>query len=485
MLSKQTELNISKYSELYDILIPKDHELRRLTELVDFSFVYRELTDKYSLDMGRTAVDPIQMFKYLYLKVRYDLSDRDLVSRAKTDLALKFFIGLNPEDDVIHPSLLAKFRRQRLKDVDLLKLLIRETVTLAIEKQVLEKGTVIVDATHTVARYNQNSPVETLRNASRNLRRRLYQVDPSIKEKLPEKNRSNKLPDEQRYVDQLNNAVKLQPALLRQNGISEALHNLEEIQEDVKEYRKYSHDNDAKLGHKTQDTSFYGYKTHAAMSENGIITATVISSGEKGDGQYLPELIEISNENGMDVKEVIGDRAYSSWKNLKYTREHQVKLIARLNPIIANSQLSKRELWDYNKDAGLFVCPNGHLATRKTRKCYKKRIETPAMVYHFDIEKCKHCPLKDGCYRPGAKSKTYSIKLGRDEHRSQLIFEGTEYFNERIKTRYKIEGKNSELKNKHGYNQSWSNGISAMTLQGAITLFCVNLKRITKLIDEK
>ncbi|WP_422877509.1 transposase [Lacticaseibacillus rhamnosus] len=64
--------------------------------MVDCSFVYRELVDNYSLDEGRTAVDPVQMFKYLYLNVRFNLSDRDVVSRAKTDMAMKLFLGLNP-----------------------------------------------------------------------------------------------------------------------------------------------------------------------------------------------------------------------------------------------------------------------------------------------------------------------------------------------------------------------------------------------------
>ena len=120
MLNHQEELKLSPYSSLYDAIIPKDNELRLLLEMMDFNFIYDELASKYCLDDGRNAVDPIQMFKYLYLKVLYNMSDRDLVKRAKTDMAMKFFLGLNPEDDVIHPSLLTKFRRQRLKDSNLL-----------------------------------------------------------------------------------------------------------------------------------------------------------------------------------------------------------------------------------------------------------------------------------------------------------------------------------------------------------------------------
>jgi Transposase domain (DUF772). len=89
--------------------------------------------------MGRTAIDPVQMFKYVLLKAIYNLSDRDLVERAKTDLSLKFFLGLNPEDDIIHPSLLSKFRRQRLKDESLLEILIRKSVEIALNIKFLKK----------------------------------------------------------------------------------------------------------------------------------------------------------------------------------------------------------------------------------------------------------------------------------------------------------------------------------------------------------
>ena len=44
---------LSPYIALYDIIIPKDHELRQLNELVDFSFVDEMLRDTYTLDNGR------------------------------------------------------------------------------------------------------------------------------------------------------------------------------------------------------------------------------------------------------------------------------------------------------------------------------------------------------------------------------------------------------------------------------------------------
>lgn len=48
--------------------------------------------------------------------------------------------------------------------------------------------------------------------------------------------------------------------------VSEKLNLLEEIIVDNLEHLKTSTDEDAKIGHKTADTSFFGYKTHLAMT---------------------------------------------------------------------------------------------------------------------------------------------------------------------------------------------------------------------------
>ena len=53
------------------------------------------------------------------------------------------------------------------------------------------------------------------------------------------------------------------------------------------------------------------------------------------------------------------------------------------------------------------------------------------------------------------------------------------------RNRYKIEAKNSELKNPHGYDTARSTGLFGMGIQAATTIFAVNLKRIIKLINAK
>ena len=114
MIKKQETMILSEYTGIYDLVVPKDNMLRKINELIDFSFVYDKLLDKYCTNNGRNAIDPIRMFKYLLLKSIFDLSDVDIVERSKYDMSFKYFIWMAPEDNVIEQSSLSKFRRLRL-----------------------------------------------------------------------------------------------------------------------------------------------------------------------------------------------------------------------------------------------------------------------------------------------------------------------------------------------------------------------------------
>ena len=162
MIQEQQSMALSPYMELYDLIVPADNMLRKINELIDFSFVYEELKDNYCLDNGRNAIDPIRMFKYLFLKSIHDLSDVDIVERSKYDMSFKYFLHMAPEEPVIDSSSLTKFRKLRLKDINLLDLLINKTVEIAIEKEIIKSKSILVDATHMKARYNQMPPRERL-----------------------------------------------------------------------------------------------------------------------------------------------------------------------------------------------------------------------------------------------------------------------------------------------------------------------------------
>jgi len=421
------------------------------------------------------------MFKYLLLKTIYNISDVDVVERSRVDMSFKYFLGMSPEDNVINPSSLTKFRKLRLKDSDLLNLLIGKTVSIALEKDIIKSRSIIVDATHTKSRSNPLSPLEVLKERAKLLRKSVYSIDESLKSDLPKKNEDDNLEHELSYCSKLTGFIGANQVIASYPKVKEKLNLLNETVEDTQDHYTLSRDQDARIGHKSKDSSFFGYKTHIAMTEERIITAAIVTSGEKGDGPQLSQMIEQSQQNGMEITTVIGDGAYSGKANLKLSKRKNIKLVAKLNPIISQGVRKEVDKFDYNKDAAMFICPAGHMAVRKAMQGKKNIGVNQVCVYYFDIEKCKICTLKDGCYKQESKSKTYSVSINSTEHQNQIDFQDTEYFRDKSKHRYKIEAKNGELKNVHGYDRALSYGLSSMEMQSALTIFTVNLKRILKL----
>lgn len=490
MLVKQQKMIISNHLELYDLIITEDNMWRQIKEMIDFQFIYNELADKYCDNNGRPAEDPIMMFKLLLIKCVDNLSDVKLIQNLRVNMAYKYFLDLAPEEtNFIDPSLLTKFRRQRLKDVEILDLLIGKTVKLAIEKGIIkERNKIIVDSTHTVSRYGQISPRQALINVSKELRKNVYTFNPAMKEKMPKKREaSGILEDEIKYCEEL---IKV----LEENGfdedfissaVTEKLSLLKEMIEDNNYKLAQSKDQDAKVGHKTADTSFFGYKTHIAMTPERIITGVKVTSGEVHDGKQLEDLIEASEKAGIKVTEVIGDAAYSDKDNIEMTKKRKIKLVAKLCENITHSTHGKKE-YEFNKDAGMYVCPEGHMAIKKYIIRHKNGVKmSDREAYYFDIEKCKICPRKEGCYKEGAKVKSYTVTIKSDAHKAQEEFQNTEFFKKEYSERYKIESKNGELKQVYGYDKAQSEGLLGMEIQGALSIFAANMKRIIKLSTEK
>ncbi len=210
-------------------------------------------------------------------------------------------------------------------------MLIHKTVEIAIEKEIIKSNSIIVDATHTKARYNQKSPKEILMNRSKKLRKSIYEIDATMKKKFPSKSTTNELEDEIKYCQMLMDVIESEETISEYPKVKEKLNLLKETVNDDIEHLRISEDEDARIGHKTVDTAFFGYKTHIAMSEERIITAATVTTGEKNDGKQLETLIEKSMKAGIKVETIIGDTAYSEKGNIEYTHKNDMNFVAKLN----------------------------------------------------------------------------------------------------------------------------------------------------------
>ena len=105
---------------------------------------------------------------------------------------------------------------------------------------------------------------------------------------MPEKNRDNDLEKELSFCKALEDRIKDELSTSSIPEVNVKLNLLIETVADTRENFTLSKDTDAKMGHKSADSSFFVYKTHLAITEECVITAAGVTSGEKGDGSELP-----------------------------------------------------------------------------------------------------------------------------------------------------------------------------------------------------
>src|SRR5699024_560872 len=137
-------------------------------------------------------------------------------------------------------------------------MLISKTVYLAITKGIIKKKNIgIVDSTHTISMYGHVTPGEKMIKVSKELRKKIYQLDESMKEKMPKKREASGLiEDEIEYCNELLKVILEDGRYVEVPNIKETMNLLKEVVEDTEYELEYSKDQDAKIGHKTADTEF-------------------------------------------------------------------------------------------------------------------------------------------------------------------------------------------------------------------------------------
>ena len=79
-----------------------------------------------------------------------------------------YFIGINPDDDLPDPSLLSKFRRQRLGETTLDEI-IKEMVRQCVEQGIIKGQSISIDATHTHANTIKKVPERIMKHLAKKI----------------------------------------------------------------------------------------------------------------------------------------------------------------------------------------------------------------------------------------------------------------------------------------------------------------------------
>jgi transposase len=83
-------------------LVPKNHPLRLLDHYIRFDFIRTETESLYCPNNGRPAIDPMVLFKMLFIGYLFGTrSERRLVRETEINIAYRWFFGLRLIDLVL------------------------------------------------------------------------------------------------------------------------------------------------------------------------------------------------------------------------------------------------------------------------------------------------------------------------------------------------------------------------------------------------
>jgi len=477
------EKQLSFHNSLYE-KIPGHHLLKRIARAVDFGFVNELLSRNYCLHFGRPAKEPELMLKLLLLQRLYDLSDVRVIEEASYNLAYLWFLGLNPEDTLPVPSLLAKFRTQRLEETQLDDI-ITEIVRQCVVRGIIEGTGICVDTTHTKANTTKKFPERIMKHLAKRifkgLETDLGAVPAGVDTDIPAYNQAETHQEAkatmQRYLEDVIAQAEEGAGCATTQAIAQARGILNDEKFILQKGVRSLADTDARVGNKSKTSQFYGYKSEIMMTtDERIITAVSVHSGDYVDGKGFKSLLDQTLESGVDVREVYGDKAYFRKDILE---EIATRKATSYIPVSASVYKVDEELFAYNKDSDQWFCFMGNHTARKKRTKASQPGRSDILSYVFDEAQCVSCAYRAACMKKSPRrarelrvALTAPIFYEHSQRQKQPEFQA------KYKKRAAQEWKNGEMKRFHGMARAKGWGLRSVAFQVKITAMAVNLKRI-------
>jgi len=482
MLVENTFKQSSFYYALYQ-MIPDNHILKQINAAIDLSFVNELLADRYCRHFGRPAKEPEMMLRIQILKYLYNLSDEQLMQDLSVNLAYKWFIGLNPEDPLPETSLLTKFRTQRLRDISM-DAIIAEIVRQCVDRGIIKSSTgIVIDTTHIEANTTKKVPERIMKQLAKNIFKAMGQEEYEIPDYTQIEDHSEAKQVMKDYLEELIEQASKETSEEVIQVVQEAREILEsDLFIEQKGIRSLV-DKDARVGYKSKTQSFYGYKAELCQTTDGkIITSIIVEPGNYVDGCRFKDHIETTEQSGLTMTGVYGDKAYCRADILDLIKE---KGALAYIPVSPSAYKIDEELFSYNKDSDQWFCFMGNETIKVKVKTQNKQGKKHRLLeYSFERERCRKCPHRAECVGKSKRiARILRVGINTPELYEYSQRAKTQEFLDEYRKRAKIESTNAELKRIHGLNRAKGYGLRSIRIQAKLTVLAVNLKRIAKLVS--
>lgn len=490
---------------IFEKLVPANHYLRQVKAIIDFGFVRSEVQDCYSERMGRSAMDPVLMFKLEFLEYQYDLSDREVIAEAQVNVAYRYFLDLSVSSPLPVASLLSQFRTRLGEEAH--QGLFDGIVAQARQHGLVKDRLRLKDATHVIANIAIPSTIQLVAQVRDKLLDSLPPYDPEgVRVAVAEAERIRRvtadLKDEERLLHRVQHLRQMtawadevqaqlapitspDPNRVRFEAALATAHKLLADQDDPDGPDRLRSGVDTEARRGKHGRYYDGYAcdiSHDPDSE--ILTALNVlpaNGDEVADARTLLEAEQAAHHNQVEALSIdsigfqgpfLRDLSQPDGLNVTvYVPPHSQGL--------ADSPYFKPDDFQLSPDGSQLMCPN----EAETNQRHRNDKDT-AWVFHFKRSQCASCPLLDRCMAklPAKQGRSVAKNDYQAEYEAARQLAQTEAYAQVRKQHPKVERKLAEMVRYHGGRRARYRGRARVKIQFLLIGLVVNVKRIVRLV---
>ena len=423
-------------------LVPENSLFRKVDKYIDFNFIYDEVRDMYCAMNGRPCIDPVVLFKIVFIQALDGLkSMRKTCEKIKVDAEYRWFLGIPFGESTPHYSTFSQNYIRRFQGTSVFENIFVKIVEQAIKYNLVKGETFFTDSTHKKANANKNKYYEDIKQEVK--KRRIW-----LEEEINEERRKQGK---------------------KEFGFKDEIEEKKvKISETDKESGYYHRDNKEKgfmyLDHRTVD------------SKCNIIVDCYVTKGNVHDSVPFVDRAEyIKNKYGFDIKEWALDSGYDTLDIKKYFEDNNIFGVIGYRRYPHGETKINKYKFKYNKKLDCYVCPETGVILP-----YTGIIDRQGYKLYSDKKNCENCPEIERC----CKSQGYRVirrhikqDLNDRARERRLSERGKELYKLR---KEKVERSFADSKQNHGFRYAMYKGIEKN--QNYTWLICAaqNMKNIAK-----
>ena len=419
-------------------MVPRDSLFRKIDKYIDFTFIYEEVKDLYCENNGRPSIDPVVLFKLVFIQAIEGIkSMRQTCKKIKVDAEYRWFLGIPFGEDTHHFSTFSKNYERRFKGTEVF-----ENIFINIVKQAQKYGMLndefFMDSTHRKANANKNKYEDVI---VKEIKKRRLDLEEEINEerkRIGKKEFEYKNEYEEKHI---------------------------KVSKTDKESGYYHRDN--------KEKGFMYLEHRTVNGKCNIITDSHVTKGNIHDSVVCIERLEYQkNKLNLKINKAGLDSGYDNYDIKKYFEDNKIYGVIQYRRYGQGETEIRKWEFQYMKEKDVYICPKTGVVLPY------RNIEKNGYKKYYDRKQCEGCVFKKECC---GKNKYRTIRRFINEEVNErarerrLSDEGKELFKKRKTT---VERSFGDSKQNHGYRYTLYKGVEKNQAYTHLICAAQNMKNI-------